>query len=302
MLSSGELMPPCHNHDDSRLASDGGSPSRSSGLAACDSYAQAQFGGPGGQAPVARPGILRDPVTAKLKAPAAFQVFQRDVNDKADIPIVLDESVKDGKLVGATLNRIQGNSRITFNESESKLVGVPVGGPYTINCQVKLGDKNATATIANIYVGDLWVLAGQSNMEGVGDLVDVTPSSPRVLLLGMDGRTGESPKMPLHWLVDLHQGPGPLRRPLPGRARSTAQQHKNRKKGAGLGLPFAVTMVEATGVPVGLVAIMRMAEQAWTSGARPKKSRGKQLGMVRCYAEVNLAAGQRSRARLVVPG
>ena len=36
-----------------------------------------------------------------------------------------------------------------------------------------------TTTVGPVFVGDLWVLAGQSNMEGVGDLVDVTPPASR---------------------------------------------------------------------------------------------------------------------------
>ena len=66
------------------------------------------------------------------------------------------------------------NARVTFNAAESKLVGVPVGGPYTIVCEVKHESQTTTARITNVFVGDLWVLAGQSNMEGVGDLIDVT--------------------------------------------------------------------------------------------------------------------------------
>jgi sialate O-acetylesterase len=144
-----------------------------------------------------------------------------------------------------------GNAKITFNQAESKLVGVPVGGPYTISCQVNRGDQTVTTQVGNIFVGDLWVLAGQSNMEGVGDLIHVTPPHPRVMLLGMDGRWGMAEE-PLHWLVDspdpVHSGDSS------SRATRSAQTHKSRNKGAGLGLPFAVTMVESTGVPVGLVA------------------------------------------------
>ena len=100
-------------------------------------------------------------------------------------------------------------------------------------------------------MGDLWVLAGQSNMEGVGDLIDVTPPNPRVMLLGMDGKWAQAEE-PLHWLVD---SPDPVHSGDPKtRAERSAQEHKTRKKGAGLGLPFAVAMVESTGVPIGLIA------------------------------------------------
>jgi sialate O-acetylesterase len=193
------------------------------------------------------------PQTFKLKSPVPFRVYQRDVNDKADIPIVMDDFDKEGStFVSAAVTPNPGNAKITFDQAESKLVGVPLGGPYTINFQIKHETPTTTtATVANIYVGDLWVLAGQSNMEGVGDLVDVTPPHPRVMLLGMDGRWGIAEE-PLHWLVDspdpIHSGDASTR------TTRSAQSHKSRKKGAGLGLPFAVAMVESTGVPVGLVA------------------------------------------------
>ena len=60
--------------------------------------------------------------------------IQRDVNDKADIPIVLDDSDKPGSTIVSchALTRSPAMPRSRFNQAESKLVGVPVGGPYTI--------------------------------------------------------------------------------------------------------------------------------------------------------------------------
>jgi sialate O-acetylesterase len=88
-------------------------------------------------------------------------------------------------------------------------------------------------------------------MEGVGDLIDVTPPHGSVTLLGMDGRWSKAQE-PLHWLVDspdsVHSGNPETR------AQRSAGLHKTRAKGSGLGLPFAVAMVRATGVPIGLVA------------------------------------------------
>jgi sialate O-acetylesterase len=108
-----------------------------------------------------------------------------------------------------------------------------------------------TFHVGPLYVGDLWVLAGQSNMEGVGNLEDVTPPSDRVSLLGMDGRWRKAEE-PLHWLVD---SPDPVHSGDPDtRAERAAAQHKNRVKGAGLGLPFGVALATTTGVPIGLIA------------------------------------------------
>ena len=69
-------------------------------------------------------------------------------------------------------------------------------------------------TVGPFFVGDLWVLAGQSNMEGYGDLKDTTPPHPKVMLFGMD-RTWRPAEEPLHWLVDspdpVHSGDPPTR-------------------------------------------------------------------------------------------
>jgi sialate O-acetylesterase len=183
----------------------------------------------------------------KLREPAASRVYQRDVNGRAEIPIVVDEAQKGVRLVGASINNSQGFPLPGVKLLDGKLIGVPAGGPYTIWCQTDLGGN---MTVGPVYVGDLWVLAGQSNMQGLGDLIDVTPPHPQVMTLGMDTlwRPAEEP---LHWLVD---SPDPVHSGDPTtRAERSAREHKSRTKGAGLGLPFAAAMVESTGIPVGLV-------------------------------------------------
>jgi hypothetical protein len=210
-------------------------------LASIDFPLTAQIGGSGaGQLPRGSqpPGTGS---SVKLKEPTSLRVYQRDANGKADIPIVLDESQQDAELVSAHITdsrlagfQIQqddgtrvGANRVDGNLVDGKLAGIPVGGPYTITCQVKANGKTANVTINNVYVGDLWVLAGQSNMEGVGELIDVTSPYPGVMLLGMDGRWRQAEE-PLHWLVDspdpVHSGDAKTRT-----ARS-AQAHKTRKK------------------------------------------------------------------------
>ena len=192
----------------------------------------------------------RVPQVVKFLEPVASRVYQRDANGRAEIPIVLDDNLKpelfDAHISGGNMAS-QGIKLV-----DGKFVGVPVGGPYTIQCSIK-GPGNAVniTSVGPIFVGDLWVLAGQSNMEGVGDLIDVTPPNPRVMLLGMNDKWGPAEE-PLHWLVD---SPDPVHSGDPNnRAERSAQIHKARNKGAGLGLPFAVAMVESTGVPIGLIA------------------------------------------------
>jgi sialate O-acetylesterase len=176
-------------------------------------------------------------------------VYQRDVNGRAEIPIVLDES-ESGTVVEAATIMGPNVAPGTVKFVDGKLVGVPVGGPYTIQGSAKHENQVSSFTVGQVFVGDLWILAGQSNMEGVGDLVDVTPPHPHVLMLGNDGRWKQAEE-PLHWLVD---SPDPIHSGDPKtRETRSAQVHKNRRKGAGLGLPFGVALTEATGVPIGLV-------------------------------------------------
>jgi sialate O-acetylesterase len=150
-------------------------------------------------------------VFVKLKEPVASRVYQRDVNGRADIPIVVEEPRQKGdevKLINASLNA-QNQATTGVKLVDAKLVGVPVGGPYTISCQLEVGRAFVTTTVGPVFVGDLWVLAGQSNMQGVGDLIDVTPPHPQVMMLGMDGKWAQAEE-PLHWLVDspdpVHSG------------------------------------------------------------------------------------------------
>lgn len=191
----------------------------------------------------------------QVEQPVNWRVYQRRGDDHADIPIVLSD--------GATADAIQtvqlqggGNPQGAAVYSDGVLRNVPVGGPYRIEVVLKgRGERGAIGgsrlVIEPVFVGDLWVLAGQSNMQGVGNLEDVTPPSDRVALLGMDGQWDRAVE-PLHWLVD---SPDPVHHGNPAdRAARSEAEHKTRTKGAGLGLPFGVVLARATNVPIGLIA------------------------------------------------
>src|SRR5438309_5010668 len=126
-----------------------------------------------------------------------------------------------------------------------------MGGPYQIEFRAA-GAKSVT--IGNVLVGDLWVLAGQSNMEGVGDLVDVQKPDPKVHSFDLTD-TWLSATEPLHTLVSavdrVHWARPAGQEPVRLTGDALARYNEKRRKGAGLGLPFAVEMVHRTGVPIG---------------------------------------------------
>lgn len=223
--------------------------------------------------------IVRLVTAATLCAVAAFsqdirlttspednQVLQRTSERGADIPLSGAATGKkvngkdvEARLVGADGSALPGFdwtflSRVDKQRWGGELKQVPVGGPYRL--EVRLQGNEATLSVANLLVGDLWVLAGQSNMEGHGDLVDVEQPSPQVHSFDMEDRwqiaeeplhTTVSAVDPVHWPLNTNRQPERLQ------GQDLENYLANRKKGAGLGLPFAVEMASRTGVPIGLI-------------------------------------------------
>lgn len=141
--------------------------------------------------------------------------------------------------------------KAAWGEWRVTLQGLPTGGPYTLSFALARRPETAMH-VCGVLVGDLWVLAGQSNMEGVGDLIDVEPPSPYVHVFDMADRW-QGAEEPLHWLCD---SPDPCHNTVTGEEQQQQRQEarRTRSKGAGLGLPFANALVRATGVPIGLIA------------------------------------------------
>lgn len=99
--------------------------------------------------------------------------------------------------------------------------GLPTGGPYTIELSVrdKRGAVRDALRVTDVLVGDLWLLAGQSNMQGLGSLGK--PHKPlaqvRAFYLNDEWDVARDPLHTLWCAVDAVYGgkPGMPREPAP---------------------------------------------------------------------------------------
>lgn len=195
----------------------------------------------------------------------AYQVFQRGPEQTANFKFGGTAAGKkvNGKNVEARLiadDRVLSKfdwvpiGKVVKQKWSGELKGVPAGGPYRL--EVRLEGVNSVFSVDHVLVGDLWLLAGQSNMEGHGDLVDVQPPIPQVHSFDMADKWLVAEE-PLHTLVNatdrVHWRLNENKEPERWSGERLDKYLSERKKGAGLGLPFAEEMFRRTGVPVGLI-------------------------------------------------
>lgn len=142
----------------------------------------------------------------------------------------------DGRVVGSSLNGRFGAS----------LDGIPVGGPY----RLLLECCSEQIRINRLYVGDVWLLAGQSNMEGLGDMVGAAVPHPLVRVFSMR-REWRLAKDPLHI---PHESPDRCHAPNGQVSKVRGEELRAQaRKGVGLGIFFAREMLARSRVPQGLI-------------------------------------------------
>ncbi len=196
---------------------------------------------------------------------ADYQVFQRGPANTATLRVSGPAGGAAGKTVEARVIAAgqpvsgfdwQAAGKVSDANWSAEVKDLPAGGPYRLELRVA-GAAQVTA-VSNLLVGDLWILGGQSNMEGYGRLTpgQLPVPSSRVNSLDMTDTwvTAEDPlhRLPdsvdsVHWRRDANGQP----RRLQGEELRT--WIAKRSRGAGVGLPFALEMVSRTGVPVGLI-------------------------------------------------
>ena len=161
---------------------------------------------------------------------------------------------------------------------------LPAGGPYTVAVRI----EDTITSVDGVLAGDLWILAGQSNMQGVGNMLDVEPANPQVNMLAMNG-VWRPAQEPLHILAE---SPDAVHGTFNSEEeRQTAIENaKNGPKGAGLGMAFASEMVRRTGRPVGLICTAHggTSMEQWNPAGREAGGASLYGSM---YAQVQRAGG-----------
>jgi len=120
----------------------------------------------------------------------------------------------------------------------AKLKGLPTGGPYDI--QLRVDGSKKSLTVRDILVGDVWILGGQSNMQGVGDREHRLKPNPSVRAFYFEDRWAPA-KDPIHNLWD---SPDPVHNVKTG----------SDIKPVGPGVAMGQALFASTGVPQGLIA------------------------------------------------
>jgi len=249
--------------------------------------------------------VLTLPLAAQslvvLKGAADYQVFQRGPANAASIQVEGSAAGAAGKAVEARLvaagRPVMGFDWKTAGKVNgaawaAEIPNVPAGGPYRLELRVA-GSASVTG-VSNLLVGDLWILAGQSNMEGVGNLENLPLPSAMVNSLDMTD-AWVAAEDPLHRLPDsadrVHWRKNAQGQPEKLQGDALARWIANRKKGAGAGLPFALEMVRRTGVPVGLIPCAHggTSMDQWSPALKDQAGDSLYGGMVRRF---QLAGGK----------
>ena len=161
------------------------------------------------------------------------------------------------KAEGVVMARVKRNGRVvsgfaakrigaaTGGKFEGVLKGLKAGGPYDVELSIGAakGKGGEKLTVRSVLVGDVWILAGQSNMEGIGHLKNAAKPHPMVRALYLNDRwnTAKDPINNLSLAIDrVHW--------FDGKPRS-----RGKHVGAAPGVAFGQNMHRRTGVPQGLI-------------------------------------------------
>ncbi|MCE9615371.1 MAG: sialate O-acetylesterase [Lentisphaerae bacterium] len=184
-----------------------------------------------------------------------YQVLQRSRRGTASASLRGTCGVTaDGEVRATVLKRgrpMRGFSRTPIGRCRGgawrgTLARLPVGGPY----DVVLEAGTERITVRRILVGDVWVMAGQSNMVGDGQIEKALRPHPLVhaFYAWDEWRLAVEP---VH-VPSASRDPVYCDKPIVKR-QEILRAHRTATKGTGPGLAFARAMVRRTGIPQGLI-------------------------------------------------
>lgn len=196
-----------------------------------------------------------------------YQVLQRGVGNRSSFHLTGTAHARfEGRSIEVRLTSQEGavltgfdwtlsDGRVKAGKWEAEIEGVPAGGPYVVEVRIA-GMPAAADRVEHVLVGDLWVLAGQSNMLGYGNLIDVQPPVEAVHSFDMADNWVVA-KEPLHKprssAYRIYWPKNEKGEPERWTAQREGELIARTGKGSGLGLPFAVELYRRSGVPIGLI-------------------------------------------------
>ncbi len=186
-------------------------------------------------------------------------VLQRAAGNASDAAVtgtaagtgpVLAHVTAGGKTLPGFAARVVGAAR--GGRFAARLRGLPAGGPFEVELTVKApaGDAPEQVRVRDVLVGDVWLLAGQSNMQGYGRIVRPPPADPAVRAFYMNDEWDVA-RDPIH---NLNEAVDAVHNGWPDPEKPRRRSRLPARIGAGPGVPFGLAMRRLTGVPQGLIA------------------------------------------------
>ena len=189
-------------------------------------------------------GLTEGQVLQRLGPQGANATLTLSTNETA--PLLATLATTRGRPLKAWANRRVGAARPGV--CTLSLKHLPAGGPYRLT----LSAGKSRATLKSFFVGDLWLLGGQSNMEGYGIRKDGKGAKPHPLIRAFSmRREWRLAQDPLHL---CGESPDPCH--SLGMQWTREQSENSRRenpRGVGPALFFANRMRELSGVPQGLI-------------------------------------------------
>ena len=148
---------------------------------------------------------------------------------------------------GSLIKNLPNCGKAAKGRFSAHLNGIPCGGPY----RIELSLQDEKLLVSDVLVGDLWILGGQSNMQGAGYITGKRLNTEnRLRAYYMDDKWGMAQE-PIG-RVEISRIQAHLKLLNPHTPQKSRKNPFNR--GASPALPFAMERYKQTGIPQGLIA------------------------------------------------